>query len=141
MVVNYLNDRGENKSWKLMNFSNPKVFDVLKGATQGQMFDVVTRKNDKDFTEWAAITQLDATVTAPTPAKTTPYKSSYETPEERAARQVLIVKQSCLAQAVALASVGAKTPPEADNVLALAEKFKEWVFATETFVDDESLEE
>lgn len=57
-----------------------------------------------------------------------PVKSTYETPEERAKKQVYIVKQSSLSAAIALLSVGAKAPPKSEDVLAQAQQFTDWVF-------------
>ena len=53
--------------------------------------------------------------------------SNYETKEERAARQELIVRQSSLSNAVAILSVGAKTLAKND-VLDLATDLSNWVF-------------
>jgi hypothetical protein len=54
--------------------------------------------------------------------------SNYETKEERAARQVLIVKQSSLTNAVATLSPGAKAALDANAVIDLAQKYADWVF-------------
>ena len=54
-------------------------------------------------------------------------KSTYESPEERAKRQILIVRQSALDRAVTTLSVGAKTPPGYDDVTTLATKYYNWV--------------
>ena len=61
-------------------------------------------------------------------------KSTYETPEERAARQRLIVRQSCLSNAVETLKVDKKgvDPTEA---LKLAERYVGWVFGEEAKVD------
>ncbi len=57
--------------------------------------------------------------------------SNYETKEERARRQVLIVRQSCLSTAVAFAA--SRQPKgvtcEAEDILVIARKFEEFVFA------------
>ncbi len=60
-------------------------------------------------------------------------KSTYETPEERAARQRLIVRQSCLSNAVETLKVDKKgvDPTEA---LKLAERYVGWVFGEEASV-------
>jgi ABC-type tungstate transport system permease subunit len=56
-------------------------------------------------------------------------KSTYETPEERAARQVLIVRQSSLGHALEYTATN-KIKDEAE-VLALANRFSDWVFQKE----------
>lgn len=101
-VVSYVNERGENKSWKLISFANPKVYDILKAAQSGETYEIVTRKNDKDFTEWASAEKLAANAATPsagTAAIKAPAVSQYETRDERNARQRLIVRQSCLKEA------------------------------------------
>jgi hypothetical protein len=67
-----------------------------------------------------AISQSKAATPAP--------RSNYETPEERAQRQVLIVRQSSLSSAVAMLTAGAKTPPKVEDVLALASRLEGFVF-------------
>ena len=54
-------------------------------------------------------------------------KPQYETADERALRQVMIVRQSSLAQAVALLSAngGKKNSPQ--DVISIAKVFENWV--------------
>lgn len=141
MTVSFLNERGEAKTWKILSFSNPKVFDILKNAKEGQVYDIDTRKNDKDFTEWAGATLVEGTAPAAAGKSAVPYKSTYETPEERAVRQRLIVRQSCLAQAVATLAVGVKVGPTYDEVVALAARYNEWVFEAPDLFETEAPDE
>jgi|SRR5687768_4606016 len=64
-------------------------------------------------------------------------RSTYETPEERAKKQVLIVRQSSVTSAIAF-SATQKTPLNIDDVLGIAERISAFVFDTE--FDDGSLE-
>lgn len=128
MEVSYVDDRGGNKTWKLFSFSNPKVFDTLKGAQAGEVYEVTTRKNDKDFTEWAAIDKVDGAVAAVPVVKGTPVVSQYETRDERNTRQRLIVRQSCLSNAIAMLSPGSKAPLNLADVAALADSLVAYVF-------------
>ncbi len=57
-------------------------------------------------------------------------RSTYETPEERAKKQVYIVRQSSLSVARDNLAVGAKSPPDAESIIALARKFEAYVFDT-----------
>jgi len=135
-VVSYVNDRQENKTWKLISFSNPSVFEKLKNATNGQVYDIETRKNDKDFTEWATANLVDgAAPTAATPTTKAGGVSQYETRDERNARQRLIVRQSCLSNAVAIASTGAKSPPDVQAIKDLANDLVAFVFEAPGLVD------
>jgi len=130
MVVSYLDEGGRNKTWKLISFSNPKVFDTFKNAKPNDVYNITTRKNDKDFTEWSSAEIVTgATPTAGGAAPKTPVVSQYETRDERNLRQRLIVRQSCLAQAIAF--YGDELGQDEDamkQVLGTADQFVAWVF-------------
>jgi hypothetical protein len=125
MVVGYVDDKGANKSWKLISFANPKVFDIFKEAKPNSVYEVTTAKDAKDYTQWADAVLVGG-ATGPTAVKPASV-SNYETREERAARQVLIVRQSCLAQAVAYYGLQKEAPNHVD-LLSLADTFVDWVF-------------
>lgn len=127
--------RGEPRKQSVMSFSNPDVFKKVQEFI-GQEVEVETTKNAAGYSEWASITATGG-VTASTAnqganpagaatgsAGTTKVTgSNYETRDERAARQVLIVKQSSLAQAVE--SLGPKQ--EVDAYIDRAQVFVDWV--------------
>lgn len=124
----------------MMSFANPKVFDVLKNATEGDTFEIV-EKQDGEYSNWASATRVDASAikaagnagvsTSLTPAPKGTLTSQYETRDERNARQRLIVRQSCLSNAVAVLSVGGKSPPLLADVATLADSFVAYVFEAE----------
>ncbi len=62
-------------------------------------------------------------------------RSNYETPEERAKRQVYIVRQSSISSAVELLKDPKKTPA-ADEVIAIAKEFEAYVFDTDLDAED-----
>ena len=62
--------------------------------------------------------------------------SNYETKEERAARQTLIVKQSSLSTAVAALAIGAKSSPSASDVIAYAKQLEQYVMGAPQTMDD-----
>ena len=64
-------------------------------------------------------------------------RSTYETPEERAKRQVLIVRQSSVSSAIAYAATQ-KSQMKIEDVLKIAEQINAFVFDTE--FDDGSIE-
>ena len=77
----------------------------------------------KGFLEVKSIEKGDPEV-MPTPHKTVQTnRSNFETPEERAKKQVYIVKQSSISNALVVLSVGAKAPPSAQSILDLAQIF------------------
>ena len=115
---------------KLMSFTNPTVFKHFEKAAKGDQVDVTSVKNDKTgYWDWTAIGTGSESPVGSSPTVTTSRSgSNYETKEERAAKQKYIVKQSSLSAAVSLLTVGAKTPPASEDVIALADKFVSYVF-------------
>lgn len=133
--------QGKVEGKKVMSFGATKdSFATLAQASPGQTYEVTIVKNDKGYNDWVSMAQAQpgapspvaptATGTTGKPAAASP-RSTYETPEERAQRQVLIVRQSSLSSAAAVLTAGAKTPPSAQAVVALAKEFEAYVFGTE----------
>lgn len=126
--------QGKVEGKKIMSFGAAKdTFGTLSSAQPGESYEITVVKNDKGYNDWVSAVKGGA-VTAPAaagkPATATP-KSTYETPEERAQRQVLIVRQSSLSSSAAVLTAGAKTPPAGDAVIALAKQFEAYVFGAE----------
>lgn len=130
MEVNYKDDQGRTQGKKLMSFTAPEVFNTLKTAAQGDTYEITTEKDKNGYWQWTSAVKADGATTGgakPQPASQVQSRGSYETAEERAARQRLIVRQSSLSAAVATLTVGSKSlNPE--DVLVLAEKYNDWVF-------------
>lgn len=112
---------GKEKDKKIFSFDEVP-YKALKGANVGQMFDVKLEKKD-GFWKWTEITEAAAGA-APV-AGTATRSSSYETPEERARRQVLIVRQNALTNAVS--SLQGTEGVSVQAVLDLAADFEAWV--------------
>jgi hypothetical protein len=137
-VIGYVNEKGESKAWKLISFANPATFDVLKNAKEGERYEIVTGKNDKDFTEWRSATKSEGNA-APASAKSAPstaVRSTYETPDERAARQRLIVRQSSLGHAIEILTTGGKSPPNVVDVKNMAEELVAFVYDAPDLFDE-----
>lgn len=136
LEVTYKDEQAQTKTKKLMSFSNPSVFNHIKGLGKGDVVNVTTVK-EGDFWQWTAIgdaTSSTASEPSSKPAtagvnRTT--GSNYETKEERAARQVYIVRQSSISAAIGALTIGAKSVPTSDSILALAKEFEAYVFAKE----------
>ena len=138
-----LTREGKIEGKKIMPFQNPDVHDNLQKATMGQVFEVTTVK-EGEYWQWSNVQEVakggnmepqTSAASSGYASKGTPSpKSTYETPEERAARQRLIVRQSCLSNAVETLKVDKKgvDPTEA---LKLAERYVGWVFGEEAKVD------
>ena len=119
LAVNYISE-GVTRTQNIVPFANPKVFAVLDDASVGDKFDVTITKNGK-YDNWSAIGPVGSFKQATPTTKV--IGSNYETAEERAIKQRYIVRQSSIANAVALspkATVG--------DIIAIAKQFEEYVF-------------
>lgn len=124
---------------KVMSFTNKDVFAALQKAQFGDVFEISRVKNDKGFWDWTGVTSSNGAVSAPSPtyapnppdkkAGTVTPKSNYETAEERAARQVLIVRQSSVSSAVEFAVANKVKDPQ--EVIKIAQAFEAYVFGKE----------
>jgi hypothetical protein len=125
-------DSGAVASLKVNSFS--KLFKKATELQIGMNF-TGTKEKDGDYWNWVSFVPCDqsvATVSAPAQTKgasAVAVKSTYETSEERAKKQVYIVRQTAINYAIALLSVGAKAPPTTEAIFAVATQFADWVFA------------
>lgn len=142
-LVTFKGDRGV-KTQTVLSFANPMVYAALEGLKQGDKIDVVLSKNASGFWQWESLTpagsssNTEAPPSAPSSASTTYAPSNskpttyaardYETKEERAQRQALIVRQSSLSNAISVLTTGSKVLPTVPDVFALAEQFVGWVY-------------
>ena len=137
LTVAYRDDKGKLSEKTILSFTNPAVFKTFERAEAGAEINVKSEKVG-DYWNWTAIladgdvSQSSATTSNTTASATRVTGSNYETKEERALKQRYIVKQSSLSAAVTILTVGAKTPPEVDAVIALADKFVDYVFNDDT---------
>jgi len=129
--------QGKVEGRKIMPFgATASAHAVLKNATAGQIYDVTVVKGESGYNDWTSVSPSTGAPAAggsqaPTGLSTNKAaigpKSTYETPEERAQRQILIVRQSSVSAAVATLSVGAKAVKPAD-VIAVAKEYEAYVF-------------
>lgn len=133
LVVSYKNDKGMAQAKKLVSFANPDLFKAAKTWAKDQIINVKTVKNDKTgYWDWVG---LEGEAVATSKESATPTRvtgSNYETKEERAARQVYIIRQSSLATAVDLLGQGAST----DTVIETAKVFEAYVLGNPGSFDD-----
>lgn len=133
--------QGKVEGKKVMSFGATKdSFGVLATAQPNEIYDVNVVKNDKGYNDWVGMTKGDATSGATQQAAptTTGYAptgnapaartSTYETPEERAKKQVYIVRQSSVSSALTALSCGAKSPPKVGEVIEYAKHLEAYVF-------------
>ena len=126
-------DSGKVESTKINQYSD--LFKQVCDMQAGMSFSV-TKEKVGDFWNWVKVEILQpssVTETKASPVGT--FKPTYETPEERAKKQVYIVKQSSIGHAIEMLSIGAKTPLAKENVLLLAQQLTEWVLSSPPFDD------
>ena len=131
---------------------NKTLRSDLEAVGPKDYVEVVSVKNG-DFVNWVSVKKVDAPVaeeptqeeapaktTAAPAGKTTPptrteVRSSYETPEERAQRQIYIVRQSSLERAIQLAQLqmkaGGEFLPDEETIIESAKIFEAYVLDKE----------
>ena len=115
-------------------YADKGVWAALEKAQKGDTFSVDLEKNEKGYWQWVGIHRQDAPAEgsqdAPSPrAFSSPTKPTYETPEERAQKQIYIIRQSSISSAVELLKDHGKQPdPEA--VIKVARQFESYVMGT-----------
>ncbi len=128
--------QGKVEGKKLMPFGeNANAFKALEKANSGETYDIQVVKNAAGYNDWITATISDGTKApvnesyAPKTAQqtSTPVRSTYETPEERAKKQVYIIRQSNISSAVNLLSVGSKAPLKVADVLGVAKQLEDYV--------------
>ena len=108
----------------------PAVKNGLESLEPGDNFTVEMEKKD-DFWTWISIKkgiEQEENKKPTTQQSTTTKSTSWETAEERAARQKLIVRQSSLTNAVAFLVLQGRTHATEEDVLETATTFYNWVF-------------
>lgn len=139
LEVTYKNLSFDNKteSKKLMPFGAKEVFTALKNAETGDVFTLLREKDNDGYWQWVGISAGDVEIeqagtatSAPAAAKptgTVAAKSTFETPEERAKKQVYIVRQSSISAAIETLKTDKKAPSK-EEVLELATAYVDYVF-------------
>ena len=134
---------GKVESKKHNQYGDKTVFNALKDASPGDVFTIERKKDDAGYWQWVGIGNgSDSANNAPTPsavnkgsntANPAP-KSNWETPDERAKKQVYIIKQSSLATAVAALKTDKKVL-SAEEVIHFARVLEDYVFGVNLDAD------
>lgn len=137
LEVTYKNVSFDNKVElkKILPFGSKEVFATLESAKPGTVFTILREKDKDGYWQWIGIavgeTKLETTMAADNPkpaqAATATPKSTFETAEERAKRQMLIVRQSSLTSAIAFLNHNNKNYV-LNDVINLADTFYNYVF-------------
>ena len=124
---------GQNRTQKLMSFSNPAIFAQVRKMVSGETYDVEVVKNEAGFNSWAKIVAAsnDAApaVSGDKPTTGRTNVSTYETAEERKIKQMYIIKQSSITNAIARA--GQNPDPLSIDILGLAQQFVDFVYGNQ----------
>jgi len=119
--VHYISG-GKPSKYQCVSFNRPEVFKKITSLAEKDEIEV-TMEKEGDFWKWA---DLEKVAAGSAPANSQAASSNrYETPEERVARQISIVRQSSLASAVNFLREAPNVTEE--HVIALAAKFEDFV--------------
>ena len=132
--VTYKDDKGRVDSKKsIVSFAHPAVFKTISEAQLGDKFEVKSEKNDKGHWDWVEVASAGKnTSPSSTGAVESVRKSGgWETSEERAKRQVYIVRQSSISAAIALAELNKMKLVGEEDIIKSAKVFEEYVFGIE----------
>ncbi len=131
---------GKVEGKKLMSFVHPEVYKAAQSFVAGNTYNIEigkeAGKDGKEYWQWQKVYSGDAPVESASNKGTTSVAtksvSNYETKEERAARQVMIVRQSSISNAIATLGTGKH---KVDDVLDIAKKYEAFVMATDPIQD------
>jgi hypothetical protein len=150
--VNYT-FKGEARTQKIMSFANPGVFPLLRKMKPGEEYDVEVTKDDKGYNTWAkvvAVSNEPAPVASgavigtgmPGAASGRVSISTYETAEERKIKQLYIIRQSSISNAIQYMEYS-NMAANVDSVLDVAQQFVDFVYGNNDGLHGrgESLEE
>ena len=129
-------DNGKNFTKKVLSFANPAVFEVMQNATQGDNFDVTVTK-DGEYYNWSSAMKISkeaaAASTPNPPGQGRVLGSNYETADERKIKQLYIIKQSSISNAIEyMDAIDASY--EVDELLEVAQRFVDYVYGTDEAV-------
>jgi len=135
LEIAYKNEQGQIQSKKLMSFGNADVFKAAQAWTKGEVVSLTTEKDANGYWQWTALGENSSPSTplsAPARPAARTTGSNYETSDERQTRQVMIVRQSSLSNAVATLALEKNNTSTASSkdVIALAKEYESYVLGT-----------
>lgn len=140
-------ESGRPRKKHMVDFNGPKAFEALKEAKVGQGFEIEEKPGkDPQYTDWVDATPITVETHVEAPkglagghggeGRTTTFKSTYETPEERARKQVYIVRQSSITAALTFLGGPTVQQMSVSRVVDVAKQFEAYVFGTALAVDE-----
>lgn len=144
LEVIYKDEMGRTNNRNIVSFGKTaKTFKDIQQYGNGDIIEVTTEqttgKDGKPYNNWIAVGEPGTVPQSAAPAapKSNPVPTAapkaggggnWETPEERAKRQVFIIRQSSLSTAVGTFAIGGKPTPSAKDVINLAKQYEAYVF-------------
>ena len=129
-LVKYSQD-GQDKEKKVMSFAQKETYNTLVNASPGEVYEIKTVKDGK-FWNWESATLCSpGAAVAPSGGTSGGSKGNWETAEERAMRQVWIIRQSSIASACHLLAGSGNT----EDVLEAAKRFEAYVHGVQEEVE------
>lgn len=129
--IAYKTDDGKTKGMKVLDFVQKEVFEVIKDVKPGDILEVNFEKNQKGFWTFKDVTNTGtkgevSVMSSPvTEAKKSP--GNWETSVERAARQVMIVRQSSLSNTINYFELTGHKKATPEDVIAVSKVFEAYV--------------
>lgn len=125
---------GKTQVKKFLSF-NP-IFNKIKEMEEGEQYEVTMTKNDAGYWDWVTVEKNNGeqSVSAPDAPKQLTRPSTYETAEERAQKQIYIIRQSSLSNSIEY-SKSVKALKSKEEMFALAEEMVGFVFNTKSGVE------
>lgn len=151
--VVFKDDQGQVRTKALRSFANPGLFKEVQKFKEGDTFYVETNKDEKGYWQWSKISSEPMQDNSPAPAAAggggggaskAQYSRDFETAQERGRKQVIIVRQSSISNAIDYCKAQYDTTGEGEldtsTVLEIAEKFEGWVMRDWKVNSDDTLE-
>ena len=117
-------DRGKEFTKKIMQFANKEAYELMRNAKAGEQYDVEVEKEDNGYWQWVKVTKVDGNSPAAANPASNARGGNYETPEERARKQTLIIRQSCLGSVTGMVAAGKL---EVKDIVEVAAQLEDWV--------------
>jgi hypothetical protein len=107
-----------------------EVYKAITQAQTGAVFDIEVKKNG-EYWEWVKATPTELPIASKAGFTPSTSPRGFETPEERAQRQVYIIRQSSLANALSYFELTKNTKASVTDVLYVAGQFENHVLGIE----------
>lgn len=135
---------------KIFPFGAKEVFSTLQKAGKGDVFTVLREKDKDGYWQWVGIAagEIEMETSAASSGYAAPgpkpagvaTKSTFETPEERAKKQVYIIKQSSIGHAIEILKTDKKNPT-VEEVLHTADALVDYVLGINLDADPAQVNE